>query len=147
MHAGTPQTALTTPFSPMSDNESDSTTPAQATDRPVTDTDGDVSVTDGRDVSDSEIRPMLNDMLADAPRTCPLCRGSLKPANSEQYRLKCPDCQTKFLRGDDDLSPTPKVAMRTTPIRRLKRQKKQMDRAKAAMLQPNPDAEPLGGRE
>jgi hypothetical protein len=118
----------------MSNNESNPST-AQPTDRPITPADADVSVTDGGDVADSDLRPMLNDMLTEAPRTCPLCRGSLTAANGDQYRFKCPDCLTKFLRGDEP-NPTPKVALRTTPIRRLKRRKKRMDRVRGTVFKP-----------
>lgn len=90
-----------------------------------------VSVTDGSNVRDADIRVLLNHALADQPDTCPICQGVLGAIGHPRYDLRCPQCRTKYMTSEARDHPT--VAMRTTPVRRLKRQKEQNDRAREGL--------------
>lgn len=85
-----------------------------------------VSCTDHTTVSDADVRVLLNRALDADPRTCPLCYTELAAVGHEIYDLGCPACRTKFIRPTDGAGP--EVAMRTTPVRRMKRRKVQDDR-------------------
>lgn len=90
-------------------------------------------------ISDGELKQALNSYLEEKGPHCPICGGDIGSTTSELYDRECHQCKTKYnlRRVDEDTDSdrrfVPEIAMRTTPVKRMKRKLWQKANREAAL--------------